>query len=185
MKEQVKKLGDKLLNSNSLVFTFMRSVCASQAASWVDLGTGFVLFSFAHFLPWVSTAIGAVAGGIINCIINYKFTFHAQDCPWKAVMVKYALVWLGSILLNSWGTQFVYYLLEHWTWLETIGFRPDGYYAAARLVVSLIVSWAWNFVLQRNFVYRKRKFDSSAIAFVNYITRKRELPKDKTCGAKQ
>lgn len=168
---KIKRIGDKVINSNSLVFTFIRSIGASQAASWVDLGTGFVLFSLAHFAPWVSTAIGAVAGGIINCIINYKFTFHAQDCPWKAVMVKYAMVWLGSILLNSFGTQFVYYILAHWEWLETVGFKPDGYYAAARLGVSLIVSWAWNFLLQRYFVYRNCKFDESAIAFVNYFTR--------------
>lgn len=183
MKEQVKQISDKLINSNTLVFTFIRSIAASQAASWVDLGTGFILFAFAHFAPWVSTAIGAVAGGIINCIINYKFTFHAQNCPWKAVMVKYAMVWLGSILLNSFGTQFVYYILENWHWLEKVGFKPDGYYAAARLGVSLIVSWGWNFVLQRNFVYKNRKFDSTAIAFMNFLTRKTDSENEETCKA--
>lgn len=183
MKEQVKQIGDKLINSNTLVFTFLRSIAASQAASWVDLGTGFILFAFAHFTPWVSTAIGAVAGGIINCIINYKFTFHAQNCPWKAVMVKYAMVWLGSILLNSFGTQFVYYILENWHWLERVGFKPDGYYAAARLAVSLIVSWGWNFVLQRNFVYKNRRFDNTAIAFVNFLTGKKGHGNEEACKA--
>lgn len=174
MNEKVKKIGNNLINSNSLVFTFIRSAGASQAASWVDLGTGFVLFAFAHFSPWISTALGAIAGGIINCIINYKFTFHAQSCPWKAVIVKYAMVWIGSILLNSFGTQFVYYILQHWHWLETVGFKPDGYYAAARLGVSLAVSWGWNFVLQRNFVYQNRKFDGTAIMWVDFITGKKK-----------
>ena len=185
MNEKVKKIGDNLLNSNSLVFTFIRSIGASQAASWVDLGTGFVLFAFAHFSPWISTAIGAIAGGIINCIINYKFTFHATGVPWKAVMVKYAMVWIGSILLNSFGTQFVYYILQHWDWLETVGFRRDGYYAAARLGVSLLVSWGWNFVLQRNFVYKNRKFDSFAISFVDSLSGKKEnVNHEDTCDAK-
>lgn len=165
----IKKKLHVLLKSESIVTTFLRSVVSSQAASWVDLGLGFVLFAFLNFPPWLSTGIGAIAGGIINCIINYKFTFRVKDVPWKAVIVKYFMVWIGSILLNAWGTQFVYYLLQNWTWLETIGFKPDGYYAAARIGVSLIVSWAWNFMLQRNFVYRNRKFDNSAIAFVNFI----------------
>lgn len=174
------KMGDKLLNSNSLIFTFLRSVASSQTASWVDLLTGFILFSFFDIVPWLSTAIGAVAGGIINCIINYRFTFHAQGCPWKAVIVKYMMVWTGSILLNAFGTQIVYYILQHWHWLETIGFRPDGYYAAARLGVSLIVSWAWNFVLQRNFVYRKRHFDKTAIRFVDFLIRAKKKEEEIT-----
>ncbi len=166
----VKKLGKKVLYSDSLVFTFIRSIASSQTASWVDLLLGFVLFAWVGLLPWVSTAIGAVAGGIVNCIINYRFTFHASECNWRAVMVKYALVWIGSVLLNSFGTQGLYHVLTEWHWLETIGFRPDGYYAAARLFVSLMVSWAWNFVLQRYFVYRVTNFDRHAIAFVERLT---------------
>ena len=173
MNEKVKKIGSNLLNSDQLVFTFIRSAGVAQAASWIDLGTAFVLFAFAHFAPWASTAIGAFVGGVINCILNYRFTFHANSCPWKAVIVKYALVWVGSLLLNSFGTEFLYYGLMHWTWLETIGFKPDGYFAAARLAVSGVVSLGWNFVLQRNFVYHNRKFDTYAIAFADYITGKK------------
>lgn len=167
MKSRLKKIGKDLMHSQSIVHTFLRSAVSSQAASWLDLGTGFVLFSFVHLAPWLSTGIGAVAGGILNCFLNYKFTFRAQECPWKAVIVKYTMVWIGSILLNAFGTQAVYYLLQHWTWLEHIGFRPDGYYAAARVGVSLIVSWAWNFMLQRTFVYRRRGFDNVAIKCVD------------------
>lgn len=175
MNEKVKKIGSNILNSDQLVFTFIRSAGAAQFASWIDLGTGFVLFAFAHFAPWISTAIGAFAGGVINCILNYRFTFHANTCPWKAVMVKYAIVWVGSLLLNSLGTEFLYYGLMHWPWLETVGFKPDGYFAAARLAVSGIVSLGWNFILQRNFVYTNRKFDKCAIAFANFITGKKSF----------
>ena len=174
MNNKVKKIGSNILNSNDLVFEFIRSAGAAQAASWVDLGTGFVLFAFAHFTPFLSTALGALAGGIINCILNYRFTFHAQSCPWKAVVVKYAIVWIGSLLLNAFGTQFLYYGLLHWPWLETVGFKKDGYFAAARLIVSGIVSLGWNFVLQRNFVYRNRKFDVYAIEFINFFSKKRK-----------
>ena len=166
----VKKVEERLLKSDSLIFTFLRSVVSSQAASWLDLGIGFVLFAWVGFEPWLSTGLGAIAGGIINCIINYHFTFHAQGVPWKAVIVKYVLVWVGSIVLNSAGTQFVYMLIDGWKWLGEIGFKPDGYYAAARLFVSLMVSWFWNFVLQRYFVYRPTRFDSTAIKIANFFT---------------
>ena len=169
MKQKVKKLGDNLLHNDSIVYTFLRSIASSQAASWIDLGVGFLLFAFCNMQPFLATAIGAISGGIVNCIINYRFTFHASDCSWRAVIVKYAMVWTGSVLLNSFGTQGLYMLLSSWDWLETIGFRPDGYYAAARLTVSLIVSWAWNFALQRYFVYRVTKFDPYAIKFVKKI----------------
>lgn len=177
MNEKVRKIGSNILNSDQLVFTFIRSASVAQAASWIDLGTSFVLFAFAHFAPWVSTAIGAFAGGVINCILNYRFTFHANSCPWKAVLVKYFLVWVGSLLLNSIGTEILYYGLMHWPWLETVGFKTDGYFAAARLIVSGIVSLGWNFILQRNFVYQNRKFDRYALIFVDYFTGK------KSCAA--
>lgn len=173
MNEKVKKIGSNILNSDQIVFTFIRSAGAAQFASWIDLGTAFVLFAFAHFAPWASTAIGAFAGGVINCILNYRFTFHANACSWKAVVVKYAIVWVGSLLLNSFGTELLYYGLMHWPWLESLGFKPDGYFAAARLAVSGIVSLGWNFILQRNFVYRNTKFDLKAITFVDFISGKK------------
>lgn len=163
------KIGHKALNSDSLVFTYIRSIVASQSASWLDMGLGFVLFAWAGLLPWIATAIGAVAGGVLNCVINYRFTFHASGCDWRAIAVKYTLVWIGSLLLNAFGTQAVYFTLQHWTWLETVGFRPDGYYATARIFVSLIVSWFWNFALQRYFVYRDSSFDPYAIAAAEYM----------------
>lgn len=159
MKEKGHQIADKVLHNDNIVFTFLRSIVSSQIASWVDMGLGFVLFAWAHLTPFLSTAIGAFAGGVINCGINYKFTFHADGLSWKSVAIKYAMVWVGSLLLNAFGTEVLYYLFENWTWLENIGFKPNGNYAAARLITSLLVSWFWNFLLQRYFVYR----DTSAL----------------------
>jgi hypothetical protein len=87
----------------------------------------------------------------------------------KAVALKYFMVWTGSLLLNMYGTTGLATLLSHWDWLISIGFRPDGIFAAATLVASLVVSLAWNFVLQRNFVYRPTSFDHVAISIVNFF----------------
>ena len=167
--KKVEQVKEKLLESNNVVFQFLRSIVSSQAASWVDMGISFAFFAWLNIMPWLSTLCGAFAGGILNCILNYKFTFHAQGVPWKAVIVKYILVWVGSVALNSVGTDLLYHLVNSITWLHHHGFNEDGIFAAARLLVSLIVSLGWNFVLQRNFVYRTTKFDPKAIKIVNTL----------------
>lgn len=169
----IKELGNTLLKSKSLVPTFLRSAVSSQASGWIDFIVGFVMFYwiFNQHLSWLATGIGVVAGGIVNCIICYKFTFRAENCPWKAVVVKYVLVWIGNLILNSGGTQVLYVLLNKWHMLEDLGFKPAGYYSAARIVMSLLVSWFWNFILQRNFVYRQSGFDPYAVRFMTSLLR--------------
>lgn len=171
--EAVKNLGEKALHSNGLFFTFLRSTVSSQAASWLDMLMSFVLFSWVGMTPFLATASGAIFGGVLNCVINYKFTFHAQGVSWKAVIVKYCMIWIGSLLLNSFGTQLLYHLFDRWHFLTEIGFRSDGNFAAARLIVSLLVSLGWNFVFQRIFVYRQTKFDKYAIHLLDYFTFKK------------
>lgn len=168
---KIKELGATLLKSKSLVPTFLRSAVSSQASGWVDLGVGFVMFYwvFNQHLSWLATGIGVVAGGIVNCIICYKFTFRAENCPWRAVVVKYALVWIGNLILNSGGTDLLYILLKKWHILEEMGFKAAGYYTTARIVMSLLVSWFWNFILQRNFVYRPSRFDPYAVRFMDSL----------------
>lgn len=172
---KIKKAGDKILNNDSLFFTFLRSIVSSQAASWADLATRMLMFAFvfAALDPFyrsnLSVACGAAVGGIVNCTINYRFTFHAAGQSVKAVIVKYILVWTGSLLLNMYGTTFTCEALAHWQFLLDMGFTPDGIFAASTLTVSLLVSWFWNFALQRYFVYRPSKFDPYAIAFVNFL----------------
>lgn len=164
-----KQVGTSLMTSDNLFYTFLRSGFANQSSGLLDLLTGFALFALLDLPAWLSAAIGAVAGGILNCILNYRFTFRATNCPWKAVIVKYVLVWCGSMLLNSAGTEGLYAALSRWHWLDSIGFKPDGYYAAARLTVSIIVSWFWNFLMQRYFVYRPTRFDRRAIQIIDFL----------------
>lgn len=167
----LRHLGNTLLKSNSLVPTFLRSAVSSQASGWVDFIVGFVMFYwiFNRHLSWLATGIGVVAGGIVNCIICYKFTFRAENCSWKAVVVKYAIVWIGNLILNSAGTEGLYIVLKKWHILEEMGFKTAGYYTTARLVMSLLVSWFWNFILQRNFVYRPSRFDPYAERFMTSL----------------
>ena len=169
IKDRSKKVADKVLRSDSLVFTFLRSIVSSQAASWSDMIVRMVMFAFVFqavdpfYRSNLSVACGALVGGIVNCCINYKFTFRAAGQSVKAVTVKYALVWTGSLLLNMYGTTFTCEALSRWQFLINLGFTPDGIFAASTLAVSLLVSWFWNFALQRYFVYRSIWLDRHII----------------------
>lgn len=163
----IKKIFYKLFHSQSVVVTFIRSSMSSQVCAWFDFLVSFAMFAWVGLKPVYSTAIGALCGGVANCIVNYKFTYQSNDCPWKAVIVKFTMIWFGSMLLNSFGTEGLYWVLSRWNFLDRLGFKPDGYFTVARLAVSLVVSVLWNFQMQRTFVYRRVPFDKYAIRFSN------------------
>lgn len=172
----MRKAADKFMHGKG-IFTFLRSSVSSQIASWTDMGVCFVFYAWVFIgmgkdplRSFLATAIGLVVGGVVNCCINYKFTFRAEGCSVKAVAIKYLLIWGGSFVLNLAGTTAFNHLLQHIDWLRQIGMRPDGIFAFARLSVSLAVSLAWNFLLQKNFVYVPSKFDPYAIRLVNLLT---------------
>lgn len=155
------KLSDKVIRGGG-IFMFLRSSMSSQVASWTDLGSSIGLVALG-VSKWVATPVGAVLGGIVNCLINYRFTFRAaQECTLRSVAVKYVLIWLGSVLFNTVGTSLLADILDRWHLLERMGFTNVGSFAAARLIVSLVVSLAWNYLMQKNFVYRRSRFDASA-----------------------
>lgn len=139
------------------LFLFLKASVSSQIASWVDMGLSYVLFSIVNLTLYdgfFAKAIGAASGGIINCCINYKWTFRPDGCNPRSVAMKYAMVWVGSLLLNSFGTAFVTGTVSDLPALVEFGISKDTVFFVAQLAVSLIVSICWNFMLQRYFVFR-------------------------------
>lgn len=160
IKEKLSKVKDKVLHNDNFFYTLLRSSVSSQLCGWIDTITAFLVFAILNLSAWLSTAIGAFVGGVFNCIINYKFTFHAKGVEWRTALTKFAFVWLGSLLLNSFGTQIVYSWVKDWHWVEhTLSISKDGIFLAARLFVALTVSICWNFLLQRNFVFKTTCLD--------------------------
>lgn len=159
-KTQLTKIKEKVLHSDGFFFTLLRSSMSSQLCGWIDTLTSFLVFSLIGLSAWLSTAIGAFVGGVFNCIINYRFTFHAFGVDWRVALTKFVFVWAGSLLLNSFGTEAVYSLVKDWEWLYDIKWiGKDGIFLAARLFVALSVSLCWNFLLQRHFVFKVSRLD--------------------------
>lgn len=105
-----------------------------------------------------STAAGAVMGGAVNCAINYRWTFSGTTRTKRGVMWRYSLVWLGSVALNTTGTEWGV-KLTHLLWAalgDGLG-RSLTTVLAVKAVVALTTAVAWNFTMQKYYVYRKKQ----------------------------
>lgn len=143
----------------------------SQLSAWVDFGVSFATFAWLYFPASYAAAAGAISGGVVNCALNYKWTFRASNCPVVNVMIKYAMVWVGSLLLNTYGTEWLNTLFTDNTLLDSWGVARNLRFTVARLTVSLLVSLFWNLLLQKIFVYRNVSFDIT----LNNLLRRSEI----------
>ena len=92
-------------------------------------------------------AIGGIIGAVLNFSVNRYWTFddiHASKSPVGVQLVKFVFVVAGSIALKSSGT----YLFTNWLKLD---------YKITRIIVDIIVSLSFNYVLQKYWVFRKPK----------------------------
>jgi len=154
----IKKIA-RAVSEKGGIFTFLRAQFSSQIASLTDFAVTILLAKLFNLFYVYATFIGAVSGGIVNCIINYKWTFKAQGVKIKYVAIKYTSVWIGSIFLNTGGTYAMTELLKRNLWLrEFLGHMVDDVFIFSKIVVSLLVGFLWNYNMQRVFVYRDRNF---------------------------
>ncbi|GHV71678.1 CDP-alcohol phosphatidyltransferase [Bacteroidia bacterium] len=163
MADWIKKTINNIVGKGG-IFMFLRAQLSSQLASLSDFLITIVLAKVFGIYYVYATFSGSVCGGITNCIVNYRWTFKAMGIKKRYVAVKYLMVWVGSIFLNTSGTYMMTELLRKITWLtELFGHMFDDIFIVSKIIVSLIVGFAWNYNMQRIFVYRDynyRKFFS-------------------------
>lgn len=110
------------------------------AATVVDYSVMIALVSGFGAAPALGTAVGAASGGVLNFVLGRRWIFRRTDAQAAPQARRYAMVSLGSLILNTCGVQVLAGVLQF----------P---YVAARLAVSLAVSLMWNFPMQRSFVF--------------------------------
>lgn len=128
-------------NLKKAILTFGKAQFSAWFASAIDFLLTILLAKVCGLWYAYATFIGSLAGGIVNCIINYKWVFHANGAKKSSVAIKYFIVWTGSILLNTLGTYFL-------TELSGIDF------IFVKAAVSFVVAVIWNYQLQRIFVFK-------------------------------
>lgn len=145
------------------IWTFSKAQFSAQVATIADFSVSMLLAElFGIYYVWASFC-GALSGGIVNCIVNYRWVFDdTRELRKRAIAVKYAIVWSGSILLNTAGT---FALTE----------LSGQYFIFAKIVVAVCVALLWNYQLQRLFVYR----DTHIVETIKQRRKKRKKNKHK------
>jgi putative flippase GtrA len=149
------KKSAKAFSEKGGIFMFIRAQFSSQVASATDFLITILLANLWNIYYVYATFVGSICGGIVNCIINYKWTFKTKDCKKQYVIIKYILVWIGSILLNTWGIYIMTEAISQNPWVQD-KLNPfiDNLFVFSKIVVSLIVGFTWNYNMQRVFVYK-------------------------------
>jgi putative flippase GtrA len=128
-----------------LMVALKRAQLASLTATLVDFGTVIFLVEIARFWYVAATATGALVGAAVNFILGRHWSFMAGRDPIRGQIIRYALVSVASLALNSFGV----YLLT------------DGlnvHYAISRVIAAFVVAIMFNFPLQRRFVFAMQKY---------------------------
>lgn len=125
------------------VITFGKAQISAWIASFVDFAVTINLAQFAELWYGYSTFIGALMGGITNCIINYNWVFHPDSLNKRHIAARYMMVWTGSILLNTFGTLAL---------TEATGVS----FIIVKAAVAVAVAVLWNYQMQRLFVFNAK-----------------------------
>lgn len=128
-------------NLKQTILTFVKAQSSAGTATVIDFGLTFLLAKLWGVDDTLATFLGALTGGITNCIINYRWVFRQPGQKKWSVAWRYLIVWSVSILLNTLGTRYTIRV-----------FRLDLVFA--KTIVSALVAFFWNYQMQRTFVFR-------------------------------
>ena len=132
------------------IFMFIRAQLSAQVATIVDFLVSIILVNFFSLYYIYATITGAVCGGVVNCVINYYWTFKATNVNKKLVAFRYTMIWLGSIFFNTGG---VYVIMESIRNFFSTALFND-IFIIIKIIVAVIVGFTWNYYMQRVFVYK-------------------------------
>ncbi len=125
----------------SLTKIFAWAQIAALIGTIVDFLMTIFFTEFFGILYWVSNAIGAAMGAITNFLLGRYWVFEAAHQKIGSQAIRYALVSTGSLILNTSG---VYLVTEYF----------NLHYVASKVIIAVLVAISFNFILQKNFVYK-------------------------------
>lgn len=111
-----------------------RSMLASGAATFTDLGVLALLASALHLGPRVASVPALLVAGVVNFVANRRFAFGVRGGDVKRHAMLFAMVQAVTIALNAIAFDLA---------MRALG--PTPYYWVVRLVVSNVVYLAWSF----------------------------------------
>jgi putative flippase GtrA len=122
--------------------TFSRSTITSLFTTALDFGTLTGLVELAGVDYVLATWIGTVGGSLSNFTINRLWAFDAKDRPPTGQFLRFLVVQAIASVLHTLGV---------WSFTRFLGLP----YQASKIVISALVYLAWNYPMNRWFVFRR------------------------------
>lgn len=123
------------------MLTFLKANISSSIASFCDYLVTIFLVSFFRIDVVIASATGTVCGGVLNFFIGRTWVFESRKRKVHQQAFRYGIVWTGNLILNTGGMYVLTKLLK-------------VHYVVAKLFVSLIVGFCYNYVLQKKYVFK-------------------------------
>lgn len=128
-------------SKKSLSTLFVSAQIAAIIGTVVDFIATIFFTEVFGILYWVSNAMGAALGALTNFILGRYWVFDAKHQKVYGQAFRYVLVSAGSLILNTLGVILL---------TDVFGL----YYVWSKVIVAVIVAVTYNFILQKNFVYK-------------------------------
>lgn len=122
------------------MFTFFKANISSLIASVSDYLITIIAVQLFCTNPVIGGIIGTTSGGVINFLIGRHWVFVSKSANGYIQGLKYLMVWCGNLILNATGM----YLFT----------KLGPNYIVAKVVTSLMVSLAYNYPLQKHYVFK-------------------------------
>ena len=129
------------------MITFTKAQLASLLATGVD----FLVFALLKWAAHPSAAnsamitfygvTGTLCGGLTHFTISRYWVFNAREKKWMSQVNRYALVWVGNLVLNALGL----YLLIRYTSIPPVW---------SKVITATSVAVFYNYVVQKRFVFK-------------------------------
>lgn len=121
--------------------TFVKAQAASLAATIVDFTVFIILTEWLNCWYLAASISGTISGGITNFLLGRVWVFDATQGKVPKQAFRYILVWIGNLLLVSGGV----FVVTEYARLTPL---------ASKIIVSLIVGFTYNYMLQKKFVFK-------------------------------
>ena len=128
-------------NKPNILTSFFRYNTVAIVATSVDFTTFILLNDFLNIWYVISTFLSAITGGITAFILNRNWVFNSKNKQVHTQILKYIIVWGGSIFLNTYG---LYILVENSNLSEII----------SKIVITVIIGISYNFLMSRFFIFK-------------------------------
>ena len=127
------------LKNHSFCSFFKYNVAAGIATA-IDFLILVLLTEFFGLWYLLSAFIGAITGGITSFLLERNWAFMKRDKRLSIQAMKYIVVWLTSILLNTLGL----FLIVEYTGLQ---------YIFAKVIVSVLIGIGFNFFTHKYYIF--------------------------------